>query len=94
MIAASLQALGLSPVALVDVVIAVTLAEAAVLLALRGRGRTPPPSRWLPNVVSGLCLMAALRATLTGAGLGWLVAGLVGAGVAHAVDAAGWWRRR
>ena len=77
---------------LVEVVIGFTLLEAAVLLWLdRRAGRGVAPRDFLANMMSGLCLMLALRAHDAGTavvGL-WLLA----AGVAHATDLVMRWRR-
>lgn len=78
---------------LVDVAIAITLVELVVLSLLHWRtGRGVPARALLPNVTAGLCLMAALRASLTGAPWGWMAAGLLAAGLAHAVDVRRRWR--
>lgn len=83
---------------LVDAVIAFTVLEAVLLLALqRWRGRGVPARDFLLNLISGLCLMAALRCAVAGSllpgtalplWLPWLAA----AGVAHAGDLARRWR--
>ncbi len=78
---------------LVDGVIAFTVLEAVLLLALhRTRGRGVPPREWLLNLISGLCLMAALRAGLGGSAWPVWLAWLSAAGVAHASDLARRWR--
>lgn len=79
--------------ALVDLAIAITLVELLVLCLLHWRtGRGVAPRDLLPNLAAGLCLMAAVRASLTGAGWPWLAAGLLAAGLAHAVDVKRRWR--
>jgi hypothetical protein len=79
--------------ALVDLAIAITLVELLVLCLLHWRtGRGVAPRDLLPNLVAGLCLMAAVRASLTGASWLWLAAGLLAAGLAHAVDVRRRWR--
>jgi hypothetical protein len=60
----------------------------------RRSGRGLAPGDFLPTMLSGLCLMFALRAGLTGAGWGWVAAGLLLSGVAHAVDLRRRWLRR
>jgi hypothetical protein len=73
--------------ALLHLAMAVTAAEALLLAwwhRRTGRGLAP----WLlwPNLVSGLALMAALRAAMTGAGWPWVALGLAVSGLAHALD--------
>ncbi|WP_077001899.1 hypothetical protein [Variovorax sp. KK3] len=77
---------------LVDAVIALTAAEAIVLVALhRLTGRGPRPGAYLLNLVSGLCLMAALRCALgDSGGVPWIALWLLAAGASHAADM---WRR-
>ena len=79
--------------ALVDLAIAITLAEGLVLCLLHRRtGRGVAPRDLLPNLAAGLCLMAAVRASITGAGWTWVAAGLLAAGLAHGVDVHRRWR--
>jgi hypothetical protein len=89
-----LAAVGMPDVLLlVDAVIAFTLLETLLLLAWRrysGRGIAPRPL--LSTMASGLTLMAALRAVVAGAPWPWLVACLMAAGVAHAIDLRIRWR--
>lgn len=80
---------------IVELVIAVTLAEGLVLAVLHARtGRGVAPRDYALNLLSGLCLMAALRAVLLGQGwmpqAGWLAV----AGAAHGADLWSRWRRR
>ena len=83
----------ISPATLIDLVIGLTLAEATFLAVHhRWTGRGVAPREFLPNLVSGLALMLALRAGLAGAGGGWVAAGLLLAGLAHAVDLHRRWR--
>ena len=75
----------------VDLVIAFSVLEGlalAVYFGLTGRGVAP--AQFLVNLVSGLCLMLALRNALAGAAWPWLLLCVLGAGLAHAVDL---WRR-
>lgn len=75
----------------VDLVIAFTLLEGLVLaLYFRATGRGVSPSQFGVNLVSGLCLMFALRSALAGAGAMWIGLGLLAAGAAHGLDL---WRR-
>ncbi len=78
---------------IVDVVIAVTIVEAVMLIALHRRtGRGLAPADVLGTLAAGLCLMLALRAALTGAAWGWIVLWIALSGVFHAIDMARRWR--
>ena len=77
----------------VDLILVLMAAEAALLVLLHARGYLAiPPLRLLPNLLAGACLLMALRAALTGAGLAqcsmWLLLGLGG----HLLDLAARWR--
>lgn len=75
----------------VDLLIAFTLAEALLLAWWHRRsGRGVPPREFAANLVSGLCLMAALRFVLAGAGWVAVLPWLLASGVAHGFDL---WRR-
>jgi hypothetical protein len=77
--------------AFVDVVIALTLAEAAALLAWRrATGRGVAASDFFVNLLSGLCLMLALRAALAGSAPAWIAAWVALSGLLHGLDL---WRR-
>jgi hypothetical protein len=79
---------------LVDGVIAFTLIEAAVLLLYRhATGKGVAPREFALNMVSGLCLMLALRAFAHDAAAPWTALCLLGAGVAHVTDIWLRWRR-
>jgi hypothetical protein len=72
---------------LVELAIAVTLLEIVFLLVRRRMtGRGPAPRQYLPNAISGLCLMAALRAAQGDAAWPWIAAPVAAAGIAHAFD--------
>lgn len=76
---------------LVDAVLAFTLAEALLLVLLHRRaGRGVPPGEFLANMASGLSLMLALRAALTGGAVTTIGLWLVAAGAFHGLDL---WRR-
>jgi hypothetical protein len=77
----------------IDAVIAITLLE-CVLLSLHHRltGRGVAPAAFIVNLVSGLCLMLALRAALTGAAAAWVLLPLMLAGLTHAFDLSRRWR--
>jgi hypothetical protein len=72
---------------LIDVVIAFTLIECALLAVYhRTTGHGVAPRAFLPNVASGLCLMFALRCLARDTGAAWVALGLLAAGIAHGVD--------
>jgi multisubunit Na+/H+ antiporter MnhB subunit len=74
---------------LIDAIITITLLEVmALLLHRRKTKRGLKPREYLLNVVSGLCLMLALRCTLTGAAWYYISAWLAAAGLAHVADIA------
>jgi hypothetical protein len=76
---------------LVDVVIAFTALECAVLAVYhRITGRGVAPRDFALNIVSGLCLMLALRCLVRDAGVAWIALCLLAAGAAHGTDL---WRR-
>ena len=78
---------------LIDVVIAFTLLEMlALALFHRATGRGLAPRDFLPSLAAGLALMFAVRAGITGAGWAWVAAGLLAAGLAHALDVRRRWR--
>jgi hypothetical protein len=73
-----------SSAALVEIAIAITLAEWLALHLyhrLTGRGLAPHTYRW--NLVSGLCLMLALRFSLQGQDWYWSAGCLAASGLAH-----------
>jgi hypothetical protein len=79
----------------IDLVLALTLVEAAALLAYhRITGRGPSPRDYALNMVSGLCLMLALRSALAGAGWHWIALSLLASGLAHASDIYSRWGGR
>jgi hypothetical protein len=72
---------------IVDFVLAITAIEAALLVAYhRLTGRGPAPAQLLGNLLSGVCLMLALRAALVDAWWGWIALWLVAAFGAHLND--------
>lgn len=82
---------GLNFLWLVDGVIVLTAVEGIVLLAHhRLTGGGPRPGSYLLNLVSGLCLMAALRCAMGGTGTLWIALCLMAAGAAHGADM---WKR-
>jgi hypothetical protein len=70
---------------IVDLILAGMILEAAVLLAWSLRGG-PRPGTFLPMLVSGMFLLLALRAALSGAWWGWVGACLSGALLGHLAD--------
>jgi hypothetical protein len=78
----------------VDGVLAFAVLEALVLAVCCRRSATAPRFAELaPNLIAGLCLMLALRASLAQMGWAWMACWLAGAGVAHGVDLWMRWRR-
>ena len=76
---------------IIDLILGLVVLE-AVLLAL-WRGSTLL-ANLAANLVSGFCLMCALRAALTDAWWGWVALFLTGALVAHLADLRGRFRSR
>ncbi len=77
---------------LIDLVIGVTLLEALALwLWHRRTGRGVAPGQWALNLLSGLCLMAAVRGALTGAPWYGVALALAAAGAVHTADLARRW---
>lgn len=76
---------------LVNIVIVLTVLEGIGLgtyHAVTGRGLAARD--YALNLVSGLCLMLALRGALDGAGIFWITVCVTSAGLAHCADI---WRR-
>ena len=79
---------------LIDAVLVFTLLECAGLaLYHRSTGKGVAPRDWLANLVSGLCLMLALRCLARDAGAAWIALFLLCAGLAHGSDIWLRWRR-
>ena len=76
-------------------VILLGMAAEAVLLALyyRRTGRGVPPNAILLNLLSGMCLLMAMRVWAAGAWWGWISAWLLAGGLLHAADLRRLWRR-
>jgi hypothetical protein len=88
-----IDALDLRP--LIDAVIAFTVLEGVALAVWhRATGGGVAPRDFGMNLLSGLCLMLALRALAHGAGVGWVALWLIGAGAAHGSDLWRRWQRR
>ena len=78
---------------IVDLILLLTLAEAAVLvLHHRSTGRGVAPGEFLGNLVSGVFLLLALRGGLVGAWWGWIALCLLAALAAHLSDLRARWR--
>ena len=78
---------------LIDTIIGITLLETAALLLYHYQTkRGLAPRDYLLNVVSGLCLMLALRCALSGAAWYFMSLWLMAAGLVHVTDIA--WRLR
>lgn len=76
----------------VDVAIALTAVELCALVATRARHSAVTSALALvPNLVSGLSLMLALRLAVAGGATGWIIAALAVSGIAHGVDVAKRW---
>ena len=79
---------------LIDLVIAITLVEfAAIVLHHRITGGGVAPRDIALNLLSGLCLMLALRSLAHNAGATWVAGFLLAAGIAHGSDIWRRWRR-
>lgn len=79
----------------VDLIIAITLAEAvALVLYRRLTGQGLRTLEFIPNLAAGLCLMGALRCVLHSSDWTWVALFLALAGVAHLIDLRARWRQR
>jgi hypothetical protein len=78
----------------VDLILGVMALETLVLLAWRRRTGGGVPARGLlAFLLSGACLMLALRVALTDGWWGWIGLWLAGAGAAHVLDLRTRWTR-
>lgn len=83
-----------APATLIDTVLLVTVVEAFVLwIYHRKTGKGIPPRDFLGNLMSGLMLMAALRAHISNQPWFTMAGLLAASGVAHAADLWMRWRR-
>ena len=72
---------------IVDVIVALVVLEALLLVGLRlRRGRGPAPAALLSTLASGAALMLAVRAALTGADWPFVAAWLLAALFAHLTE--------
>ncbi|MGI9216101.1 MAG: hypothetical protein ACR2JA_03775 [Hydrogenophaga sp.] len=80
---------------LVDAAIAITLVEWLALAAYhRATGRGLPPEAYALNLLSGLCLMLALRSALQGQAWFWGAGCLAASGLAHLTYLRRRWQRQ
>lgn len=78
---------------ILDLILAGMALEAAGLAAYHRRtGRGVAPAALLPNLLSGMCLLLAMRAGLGGAWWVWVSLCLLGALVLHVADLRRIWR--
>ena len=78
---------------MLDVILLGMGLEGALLtLLFRKRGQGVPPGALWPNLLSGMCLLLAMRAGLAGAWWGWVSLPLVGALAFHVADLHRLWR--
>ncbi len=76
-----------------DLILAGMALEAVGLILLyRTTGRGVRPARLLPNLLSGMCLLLAMRVGAGGAWWGWVSLALLGALAFHLVDLGRAWR--
>ena len=69
---------------IIDAILAFTVLEGALVIWYRRRtGRGPPPAEFLCTLVSGLCLLSAVRVALSGAWWGVLALCLLASLIAH-----------
>jgi hypothetical protein len=77
---------------IIDWILAGMVLEGCALAALHARaGRGVAPRAFLANLLSGMCVLLAMRLVLGGAWWGFASAALLAALVFHVVDLAGKW---
>ena len=76
---------------IVDMILALTAAEAVGIVLYRHSGRGPP-LEFLATLLSGIGLLLALRCALAGAWWGWIALCLLAALAAHLADMRRRWR--
>ena len=74
------------------ILLGMALECAALTLLFRLRRRGVPPGALWPNLLSGMCLLLAMRAGLAGAWWGWVSLPLLGALGFHLLDLRRLWR--
>lgn len=83
---------GLASVTIIDIILAMALAETAAVIGWRmTTGRGPAIRPFLVNVCAGACLVLALRAALANADFIWIAACLAGSLLAHLADLRARW---
>jgi len=74
---------------MIDIILALVVAEAVALLAFRAFfGRGPAPAAFVGNLLAGAFLLLALRNALDGGSWTWMAICLLAALVAHLADLA------
>ncbi len=68
------------------ILLGMALEGAALTLLFRLRRQGVPPGALWPNLLSGMCLLLAMRAGLAGAWWGWISMPLLGALGFHVAD--------
>jgi len=68
------------------ILIGMALEATGLVLHHRVTGRGVRPARLLPNLLSGICLLLAMRVGAGGAWWGWVSLALLGALACHLVD--------
>ena len=76
------------------IVAAMALEGVALTLLFRRRGWGVAPAALWPNLLSGMCLLLAMRAGLSGGWWGWVSLPLLGALAFHVADLRRLWQRR
>lgn len=74
------------------ILLGMALEGASLTLLFRMRGRGVPPWALWPNLLSGMCLLLAMRAGLAEAWWGWVSLPLLGALAFHVTDLRRLWR--
>ncbi len=80
---------------IIDAILVLTLLECLFIAGYHARtGRGPEPAPFVVNVLSGVCLMIALRCALIGAWWGWISVCLLGSLAMHLLDLMRRWAGR
>lgn len=74
------------------ILLGMALEGASLTLLFRTRGQGVPPGALWPNLLSGMCLLLAMRAGLAEAWWGWVSLPLLGALAFHVADLRRLWR--